>query len=126
VTRPKAPCDPPSSQAKSLESLVLPGFEPPAEAPQQATVGSYYVRVELIGMSGTTRRGTVTIDGELLGDLAGHLGGGREARAFIKETVRRLCRAHPQDLSLGHARWKTTTGSTLDELVHRAVVELVG
>lgn len=109
------------------ESLVLPGFEPPAgAAPTYPVVEDYFVRVRLTGVDGQTRRGTVAIAGDLLRDLAAALDGGREARSFIRDVVDRLCRQYPQDLSVGHARWKTMTGYALDELVRRAVLAELG
>ena len=84
-------------------------------------VPTYYVSVKLLGSDGSTRRGNICVDGARLRALAQHLGGGRAAREWIRATVTALCHTHPQDFSLGSARWKGLTGATLGTLVDQAI-----
>lgn len=122
-----------TAQRIEPESLVLPGFDAPVEAPPETTpaaraqtaVRTYYVRVALLGADGTQRRGTVAIDGAQLRRLTNHLGSAREARQWIRERVEEMCRTYPQDLSLGAARWKTATGLSLKDYVQRGIEEMV-
>ena len=112
--------------SRAPDSMVLPGFEVPAaltssQERRSVDVPTYYVSVKLLGSDGSTRRGNICVDGARLRALAQHLGDGRTAREWIRVTVTALCHAHPQDFSLGSARWKGLTGATLGTLVDQAI-----
>jgi hypothetical protein len=81
----------------------------------------YYVSVKIIGADGSSRRGTVEVDGRLLRALADCEGDGRAARTWVRSLVEKLSRNHPQDLGLGSARWKTSTGLSLKDYVDKAI-----
>lgn len=80
----------------------------------------FYVRVELTCSDGQVRRGTVEVRESVLRLLSQDTGSARQARRWIREVVADLCKRHPQDFSLGAARWRQITGKSLSDLVEEA------